>query len=655
MAEELGKDQKKKAGLFKKKDDNKGREIEAHNLISGADVEGIRTALNEQHADLVIEGMLNPEARAKLERVVQRDFKNVTKNNKAVIDYVVRETIGTGVIEEILLDERITDIGYNGEHLIIETNDNKIIYDTGFELTDAYIIRLINKFAVANNKELTSKTPVLDGRFQNVRINAVHGDNTAPESGTTMSLRVVRPRLALTVDNFEGFAPMFMYDFFRAAAITKSNMVISGTTGTGKTELHKLISGFIPFEDRILLIEDTPETFMKEMFPDKDIYSWVTSETVSVTQLIKAGLRNHPVWIMVTETRGQEAYEMIQAVLSGHSIITSLHAVEARAIPSRFINMAKMGYELSEEALKDDIRRYFNFGIHIKKAKYHGRVIRYLQEVIAFHPDGDKTIFKQRFVDGVFSFETHDLPQDFIDTIEEFGVSLEWPEPFKASRPLDESILDFETIVPLDHMGRPDHAKIAEMGTTLDKLLGVKSEDDPSDTEEDLFEVSDKEKREDEKQATADETASLIESLKNDVAQNVGALEKDSERQAQGYTPKGLSAPLTVDLQSEMERIMGKVVEKKEQSAEEKAREAELEAARKARDAAEVRASDAERDAREREKIERIKQEASRRRYETLQKTAQATPKRPEPEKVVEKPLEQLLREKREKLLNSEL
>lgn len=459
-------------------------DIDPRSLIGETEVESIRQDLINEWADLVVQGMLDKDVREQLRAIVARDYKTQTKGNPSVVDHIVRETIGTGVVEEILQDPNITDLGYNGSELIIESNDSKLIFDTDFAITDEYIVRLVGKFANANNKDFTSKTPIFDGRFDNVRINAVHAQNTAPESGTTMSLRVVRPRLALTKDNFNGFAPMFVADLLEAFAKAKANMVISGTTGTGKTELHKFISGYIPFQDRIILIEDTPETFMKEMFPEKDIYSWVTSENVTVTQLIKAGLRNHPVWMMVTETRGAEAYEMIQTVLSGHSIITSLHATNARAIPSRFVNMAKMGYQLDESALLDDIRRYFDFGLHIKKIRHNGRVIRYLAEILAFDPEGDKTVFKQRFVNDVFEYETFDLPQSLLDTMEELSITVNFPANIKASHSPTLDGATFETVIPIDETGRPDFKKIEEMGTTLDILMGREKEAfDPSKVE----------------------------------------------------------------------------------------------------------------------------------------------------------------------------
>ncbi|MFC9084155.1 ATPase, T2SS/T4P/T4SS family, partial [Streptomyces sp. NPDC057062] len=340
-------------------------EVKQKPLIKPEVLKNVQETLIQSHAELIVKGLLDIKAREKLKNVVIKEHSHVVKGNEELVNYIVQETVGTGIIEEILKDDSVTDIGYNGRDLIIEGNDKKLKYKGSTKITDEYIIRIIQKFANANGKDFTPKNPILDGKFGNIRINAVHKKNSA--EGTTMSMRVVRPRLALRKENFTEFAPNYMYDFFEKFVRLRTNIAISGETGTGKTELQKLCASFIPFNQKIILIEDTAETFLKEMFPDKDIYSWITSADITITDLVKAALRNNPRWILVSETRSMEAYEMIQGVLSGHHIITTLHAVNARAIPKRFVNMAKMGYSVSEELLEKDIRRYFDFGVHIKR------------------------------------------------------------------------------------------------------------------------------------------------------------------------------------------------------------------------------------------------------------------------------------------------
>ncbi len=386
-----------------------GRITDPSKYISQADLSRIRDTLIQTHAGLVIRGMMDKDARKQLEKVIARDYDTQTAGRQELVNYIARETVGTGVIEDIMEnDKTVTDIGFNGSHLIVESSDRKLIYSEDAGVNENYIVRLVNKFAHANGRDFTEKNPVFDGTFENIRINAMYHSNTT--DGVTMALRVVRPMLALTKESFTYFAPMYMYDLIKAFVISKGNFVIAGETGTGKTELLKLLSSFIPFEQRIVLIEDVAETFLKTMFPEKDVYSWLTSPDVSITDLVKASLRNNPRWILVSETRGQEAYEMIQSVLSGHSIITTLHAVNARAIPTRLINMAKMGYEFSEEGLESDIRRYFDFGVHIIRTEYKGKTVRYLNEVVYFDNDGDQTIFKQDFIKGRFICQTSELP-----------------------------------------------------------------------------------------------------------------------------------------------------------------------------------------------------------------------------------------------------
>lgn len=407
-------------------------------VINADQLKSIRDDLILRHAELIVRGLQENQARDDLKEVVREEHSHVVRGNDDIIDYIVQETVGTGIVEEIIKDESITDMKYNGSHFIIEGNDIKEVYRGRQNITEDYIVSIVTKFAQANGREFSPKNPIFDGSFKNIRINAVHKENTT--SGTTMSLRVVRPRLALTKDNFENFAPNYMLNFFEQIVKMRTNIIISGETGTGKTELQKLLASFIKFEHTVALIEEVAETFIKQMFPDKDILSWVTSPNVSITDLVKAALRNNVRWILVSETRGQEAYEMIQAVLSGHHIITTLHAVNAMASPTRLVNMAKMGYRVSEESLKEDIKRYFNFGIHIKRVEYKGKVLRYLSEMVEYGVDKDTTVFKQRFVNGKYIVETGVISDELKERFEEENIVFDFPEKYSHKREANSNV-----------------------------------------------------------------------------------------------------------------------------------------------------------------------------------------------------------------------
>lgn len=416
------------AKVLKRKRYEDEASMKPSDVIPPGQMDKLRDNLIQSHAPLVIRGMLDLESRQKLEKIIREEHRMDTRGREDLVQYITRETVGTGVIEDILAnDPTITDIGYNGSDLIVESNDRKYIYNTTHGIDGTYIIRLVNKFAYANKDSFTEKTPIFDGKFDNIRVNAMYGSNTANQA-VTMSLRIVRPQLMLTKESFFTFAPQYIYDMFEVMTKMKSNIVISGETGTGKTELQKMLASFIPFNQRVVLIEDVAETFLKEMFDEKDIYSWVTSPDVSITDLVKASLRNNPRWILVSETRGQEAYEMIQAVLSGHHIITTLHAVNAEAIPTRLVNMAKMGYTFDEHGLTQDILRYFDFGVHIIRDTHEGKTLRYLNELIYFDENESTTIFRQDFVNGEFICQINELPDSWY---RKFSRNNSLPKEFK--------------------------------------------------------------------------------------------------------------------------------------------------------------------------------------------------------------------------------
>lgn len=400
----------------------------------------IKDDLNTKHAELVIDALLNEKARQEIKKMIQTNYPALFMDyddDEDVAEYVVSEIVGTGIIERLIKERPdITDISYNGSHLIVESSDYKGIYENSDHIiSEEYISRVIQKFANAVGTEFVPKKPIFDGVHGSIRINAVHHQNTVGNS--TMSLRIVRPKLALNEGNFEMFAPMFLLDFFKVLVKSRNNIVISGETGTGKTELLKLLFSYILFEHKAIMIEDVPETHVKNLFPDKDVYSWLTGKGVTVTDLITAALRNNPRWINVSELRGKEAYEMVQAVFSGHHIMTTLHSVDAETSPKRLVNMSKIGYQVDEKSFEEDIMRYFHFGFHIKRIvvkttnENHvkvNRVLRYLSKIVEYSPEGCQMVFEQKYKNGKFTYSTGSLSEGFHEHLAEADLSYQLPK-----------------------------------------------------------------------------------------------------------------------------------------------------------------------------------------------------------------------------------
>lgn len=404
------------------------REIEYTKPIDDKVLKLIRDDLSRSFPKEVLTAPSDDKVREELVKIVLKNHRSHIKGSLETAEYVVREIVGTGVIEKLLENDSITDMGWNGQLFSIKTNDTSLLIkgeDLG--ITNKYIEGVISKYAVANDRNFNSGSPIFDGMFKNIRINAVHEDNSP--TGATLSLRRAKPQLALNKDNFVNFAPDYILELFENMVLTKSNIVISGETGTGKTELQKLLLSFITNENKVIMIEDVQETHAQELFPDLEVYSWLTSPKISISDLVVAALRNTPNYLIVSETRGSEAYQMFTGILANQCIITTLHSVNARAIPRRFVGMCSSGYQVNEQSLEEDINRYFNFGVHIKKIRIDGKVYRYLNEILEFNVNGGETIFEQKFINGKFVVtKIGKLSEEFNEKLAELFRSYEFPK-----------------------------------------------------------------------------------------------------------------------------------------------------------------------------------------------------------------------------------
>lgn len=330
-------------------------------------------------------------------------------------NHVLDELIGVGLISSILEKYPSTsDIGYNGKAMYLDTQDGKIPYaragenppevertyfpqisDEEFEkmpiISHAYVEKLIYRFAMREKTTFTTAQPLFNGFSESIRMSATY--KSLAYEGVTMSLRITRASLALNDKNFGAFAPKAVSRLLDLAINAHTSVVLSGETGSGKTETAKYMLGFIDKvrgepRDKIIVIEDIFEMQATRLYPEKDILEWQTTADVSISDHVKNALRNFPRWVIVSETRGAEAKGLLESVLSGSPVITTLHAVNNDAVPSRFTGMVAMAPgEIDLAATKNDFLTYFGLGIHISRRLFsNGKVQRYADEIVKFDP-----------------------------------------------------------------------------------------------------------------------------------------------------------------------------------------------------------------------------------------------------------------------------
>ena len=288
------------------------------------------------------------------------------------------------ILEKYFSNKNITDISLNGKEIYVQDN-KKGRYKIPEEISPNDVEKYIKQITYQNNQQFNDEQPILDTEFPNLRINAVH--KTISPYGITASWRSSVP--SLKINNYDSkIAPKVVFSLLEACVKSSCNILISGKTGSGKTEMQKYLVGFIPENEKVIIMEDTLDTHLKEIYPNKDILSWQINtkleHPILFNDLIKAGLRNNPDWIIISETRGSEAYSMLKSCLSGHHIITTIHSNNAKSNVERIIHMCKEEYNLDQNLLGNMICDNFDIGIHLDHYIDEFGVKRFVSEVVEY-------------------------------------------------------------------------------------------------------------------------------------------------------------------------------------------------------------------------------------------------------------------------------
>jgi pilus assembly protein CpaF len=247
-------------------------------------------------------------------------------------------------IEDLLLDPAITEVMVNagGRHVFVERYGRiEAVPDRTLEVRNLTVG--IKNIARACGDEISERQPVLDARLEDgSRVSAMFPPCAV--DGPTLTVRKFGRRYTLDDLVAVGTLTPALAAMLRAAVHARHNVLISGGTGTGKTTLLNAIAETIPPEDRIVLIEETSEIRIDKpnlvRFEARRAQAPLGQEepmpAVTIADLVRATLRHRPDRILVGEVRGPEAFDLLQALNTGHlGSLTTIHANNAEQALTR--------------------------------------------------------------------------------------------------------------------------------------------------------------------------------------------------------------------------------------------------------------------------------------------------------------------------------
>jgi len=308
-----------------------------------------------------------------------KEEKNEKKVNIIQEDPVSAKRLVEETFKELIVDG-VTDISFNGVDIYYQDN-NKGRLKSNINLSAEEAYSFIRKIANYMLKSFSISSPILDVSFDNYRLNATY-PSIARANNTkviTFSIRIIYEKVRITTYDSE-VASKDVYDLLDALIKSYQSIIIGGKTGAGKTELQKYLISLMYPSDRIIIIEESYETRIKEIYKQFDITSWIATSEKDLKDFITMALRNNPDWLIVAETRSSNAYQMVKSAMSGHSTISTIHANDASNILDRICKMCIGEYEMDEALFKIDTAEHIKIGIQMERI-YDARRGKYVRRI----------------------------------------------------------------------------------------------------------------------------------------------------------------------------------------------------------------------------------------------------------------------------------
>ena len=296
-----------------------------------------------------------------------------------------------GFFEPLIKDDDITDISYcNHGQIWVRSliEGSKRVEIEG--LNDSFVEKLAFQCSNVMGTTFNNAKPFLDAESTELRLNFVH--ESIATNCIAVVIRKTPAKIRLNKEKLisEDYFTANIHDILMKCVEGHCNIMVSGETGSGKTEFVKYLASHTKENEKIITIEDTLELHLDKIFPHRDIVAMKTNNVASYSEVLVTCMRQNPKWILLSEVRSAEAVTAVRnSISSGHNILSTIHADKASAIPYRMYSLLES--DIDVEQFLNTIYRYIQLGVHIKAyySKEYGKFHREVDEVVEFYVDDD--------------------------------------------------------------------------------------------------------------------------------------------------------------------------------------------------------------------------------------------------------------------------
>ncbi len=320
------------------------------------------------------------------------------------------ELLGYGPLEQLLSDGTVSDILVNGYDNIYVERKGKLQRSPVRFKDNAHLLKIIEKIASGVGRRVDESCPMVDARLPDgSRVNAIIGPLAL--DGPALSIRKFS-KDPYKVHDLIGFGTITedIATVLEAMVKARLNILISGGTGSGKTTFLNILSSFIPYDERIITIEDAAELQLQQDHVVRLETRPANMEgTGEVTQrdLVKNALRMRPERIILGEVRQAEALDMLQAMNTGHDgSLATIHANTPRDALVRLETMVAMGgLNIPDKALRHQIASAIHAVVQVARLKDGSRKMLYLNEIVGM--EGEVIVMQE-----IFRYEMQGLNEE---------------------------------------------------------------------------------------------------------------------------------------------------------------------------------------------------------------------------------------------------